>query len=194
MVRLIVSKAIEKMQSQFQQQQQPGRRTRTPSLAGASSIYSYASTTRTMSRSMKSLRVAWYKRPIVQDAFVTDIQTGSLITAIFSIVSSDQSKSKKTDSSPLMLFFWHAGGESVHGGHGRVRHLLSGADASGRDALRLLHHELPVRLRRQPQRPQQPHRLRALLRTAGCRPLRHVVHAPPSPAQGAALLGFTWIY
>jgi len=76
------------MQSQFQQQQQPGRRTRTPSLAGASSIYSYASTTRTMSRSMKSLRVAWYKRPIVQDAFVTDIQTGSLITAIFSIVVS----------------------------------------------------------------------------------------------------------
>ena len=71
-----------KMQSQHQQ----GRRTRTPSLGGASSLYSYASTTRTMSRSMKSLRVAWYKRPLVQDAFVTDIQTGALITAIFSLV------------------------------------------------------------------------------------------------------------
>ncbi|XP_046438378.1 uncharacterized protein LOC124189909 isoform X2 [Daphnia pulex] len=71
-------------------QAQQGRqgRTRTPSLGGASSIYSYASTTRTMSRSMKSLRVAWYKKPILQDAFFTDIQTGSMITAIFSLVIS----------------------------------------------------------------------------------------------------------
>lgn len=72
-------------------QAQQGRqgRTRTPSLGGASSIYSYASTTRTMSRSMKSLRVAWYKKPILQDAFFTDIQTGSMITAIFSMVGND---------------------------------------------------------------------------------------------------------
>lgn len=69
-------------------QAQHGRqgRTRTPSLGGTSSIYSYASTTRTMSRSMKSLRVAWYKKPILQDAFFTDIQTGAMITAIFSMV------------------------------------------------------------------------------------------------------------
>ena len=66
--------------------QQQGRRTRTPSEGGTSSLYSYASTTRTMSRSMKSLRVAWYKKPLVQDAFVTDIQTGAMITAIFSMV------------------------------------------------------------------------------------------------------------
>nr|CAG4646568.1 EOG090X0DL4 [Macrothrix elegans] len=69
-------------------QAQQGRRTRTPSLGGASSLYSYASTTRTTSRSMKSLRVAWYKRPLVQDAFFTDIQTGGMITAIFCIVVS----------------------------------------------------------------------------------------------------------
>nr|CAG4636510.1 EOG090X0DL4 [Eubosmina coregoni]SVE70060.1 EOG090X0DL4 [Eubosmina coregoni] len=69
-------------------QAQQGRRTRTPSLGGTSSIYSYASTTRTMSRSMKSLRVAWYKRPLVQDAFFTDIQTGAMLTAIFSMVVS----------------------------------------------------------------------------------------------------------
>lgn len=35
---------------------------------------------------MKSLRVAWYKKPILQDAFFTDIQTGSMITATFSMV------------------------------------------------------------------------------------------------------------
>ena len=72
----------------FKMQAQQGRRTRTPSLGGTSSIYSYASTTRTMSRSMKSLRVAWYKRPLVQDAFFTDIQTGAMLTAIFSMVIS----------------------------------------------------------------------------------------------------------
>jgi hypothetical protein len=38
---------------------------------------------------MKSLRVAWYKKPILQDAFFTDIQTGSMITAIFSMVGND---------------------------------------------------------------------------------------------------------
>jgi hypothetical protein len=77
-------------------QAQQGRqgRTRTPSLGGASSIYSYASTTRTMSRSMKSLRVAWYKKPILQDAFFTDIQTGSMITATFSMVG-------------IIIFFCH---------------------------------------------------------------------------------------
>nr|CAG4638733.1 EOG090X0DL4 [Cyclestheria hislopi] len=41
-----------------------------------------------MSRSVKSLRVAWYKRPLVQDAFITDIQTGSLITGIFTLIIS----------------------------------------------------------------------------------------------------------
>merc|ERR1712137_86530 len=72
-------------------QSQMGRRTQTPSLGGTSSIYSYASTTktnRTMSRSVKSLQVAWYKRPLVQHAIFTDIQTGSLLTAIFCMVIS----------------------------------------------------------------------------------------------------------
>nr|CAG4650480.1 EOG090X0DL4 [Sida crystallina] len=41
-----------------------------------------------MSRSMKSLKVAWYKKPIVQDAFFTDIQTGAFITATFTLVIS----------------------------------------------------------------------------------------------------------
>lgn len=36
---------------------------------------------------MKSLRVAWYKRPLVQDAFFTDIQTGAVLAGVFSIVS-----------------------------------------------------------------------------------------------------------
>lgn len=63
-----------------------GRRTRTPSVGGASSLYSYASTTRSVARSIKSVQVAWYKRPIVQDAFFTDIQTGAMLTAIFSMV------------------------------------------------------------------------------------------------------------
>ena len=41
-----------------------------------------------MSRSVKSLQVAWYRRPIVQHAIFTDIQTGSLLTAIFCMVRS----------------------------------------------------------------------------------------------------------
>nr|CAG4652165.1 EOG090X0DL4 [Triops cancriformis] len=69
---------------------QPPRRTRTPSIAGSASLYSYASTTksRATSRSLKSLHVPWYKRPLVQTAFVTDIQTGSLLAGIFGVVVS----------------------------------------------------------------------------------------------------------
>nr|CAG4644299.1 EOG090X0DL4 [Lepidurus arcticus] len=70
--------------------QQPPRRTRTPSIAGSASLYSYASTTksRATSRSVKSLHIPWYKRPLVQTAYITDIQTGSLLAAIFTLILS----------------------------------------------------------------------------------------------------------
>nr|CAG4641200.1 EOG090X0DL4 [Eulimnadia texana] len=68
--------------------QGPPRRARTPSVAGTGSLYSYASTTRTFSRSMKSLKVAWYKRPLLQHAVFTDIQTGAVITGIFTLILS----------------------------------------------------------------------------------------------------------
>ena len=59
-----------------------------PSIAGTGSIYSMATTVRTgMSRSVKSLRVPWYKKPIVQDAVITDIQNGANYNAIFCVVS-----------------------------------------------------------------------------------------------------------
>ncbi|KAK2717891.1 uncharacterized protein LOC136038867 isoform X1 [Artemia franciscana] len=57
-----------------------------PSIAGTGSIYSMATTVRTgMSRSVKSLRVPWYKKPIVQDAVITDIQNGANYNAIFCV-------------------------------------------------------------------------------------------------------------
>lgn len=63
---------------------------RTPSV-GTPSIYSHVTTRSTAnlrsSRSLKSLRIPWYKRPILQDAYFLDIQRGSLVVAFYSFVS-----------------------------------------------------------------------------------------------------------
>ncbi|XKL62544.1 hypothetical protein PGB90_002377 [Kerria lacca] len=60
---------------------------RTPSV-GTPSIYSHVTTRSTAnlrsSRSLKSLRIPWYKRPILQDAYFLDIQRGSLVVAFYS--------------------------------------------------------------------------------------------------------------
>ena len=67
-----------------------GPRTKTPSHSmGTPSIYSHMtrSTTNLKStRSMKSLKIKWYQKPIVQDAIIMDIQRGAMYTAIYSIV------------------------------------------------------------------------------------------------------------
>ena len=36
---------------------------------------------------MRSIRLPWYQKPILQDAIVLDIQRGALVTGAFSLVS-----------------------------------------------------------------------------------------------------------
>lgn len=63
---------------------------RTPSV-GTPSVYSHVTSRSTAnlrsSRSLKSLKIPWYRRPIVQDAYFLDIQRGSLLFAFYSLVS-----------------------------------------------------------------------------------------------------------
>jgi len=63
---------------------------RTPSV-GTPSVYSHVTSRSTAnlrtSRSLKSLKIPWYRRPILQDAYFLDIQRGSLIVACYSFVS-----------------------------------------------------------------------------------------------------------
>lgn len=60
---------------------------RTPSL-GTPSVYSHITSRSTAnlrsSRSLKSLKIPWYRRPILQDAYFLDIQRGSLLVAFYS--------------------------------------------------------------------------------------------------------------
>lgn len=64
---------------------------RTPSI-GTPSVYSHVTSRSTAnlrsSRSLKSLKIPWYRRPIVQDAYFLDIQRGSLLFACYSLVNS----------------------------------------------------------------------------------------------------------
>ena len=60
------------------------------SSVGTPSVYSHVtrSTSNLKStRSLRSLKIPWYRRPLVQDAFLLDIQRASMITAIYSLVS-----------------------------------------------------------------------------------------------------------
>lgn len=63
---------------------------RTPSL-GTPSVYSHITSRSTAnlrsSRSLKSLKIPWYRKPILQDAYFLDIQRGSLLVAFYSFVS-----------------------------------------------------------------------------------------------------------
>ncbi|XP_038220017.1 uncharacterized protein LOC119838235 [Zerene cesonia] len=53
------------------------------------SVYSHytgkSSTNLRSSKSVKSLRVPWYQKPILHDAFLLDLQRGSLLTGFFSV-------------------------------------------------------------------------------------------------------------
>ncbi|VVC99647.1 unnamed protein product [Leptidea sinapis] len=53
------------------------------------SVYSHytgkSSTNLRSSKSIKSLRVPWYQKPILHDAFVLDLQRGSLLTGFISV-------------------------------------------------------------------------------------------------------------
>lgn len=63
---------------------------KTPSM-GTPSVYSHVTTRSSAnlksSRSMRSIRIPWYQKPILQDAIVLDIQRGALVTGAFSLVS-----------------------------------------------------------------------------------------------------------
>jgi len=63
---------------------------KTPSV-GTPSVYSHVTTRSSAnlksSRSMRSIRIPWYQKPILQDAVVLDIQRGALVTGVFSLVS-----------------------------------------------------------------------------------------------------------
>lgn len=63
---------------------------KTPSV-GTPSVYSHVTTRSSAnlksSRSMRSIRIPWYQKPILQDAIVLDIQRGALVTGVFSLVS-----------------------------------------------------------------------------------------------------------
>jgi len=68
-------------------------RSKTPSM-GTPSVYSIHASHLTIrssnlrsTRSMKSLRVPWYQRPILKNAFFLDTQRGALLIAFYSLVS-----------------------------------------------------------------------------------------------------------
>ena len=65
---------------------------KTPSIGGSrASIYSHASTVKTLrtghggSKSVRSSRIPWYKKPIVHHAFYTDLQRGSWHIGFYSL-------------------------------------------------------------------------------------------------------------
>ncbi|KAJ8921208.1 hypothetical protein NQ315_013680 [Exocentrus adspersus] len=59
---------------------------------GTPSVYSHVTTRSSAnlrgSRSLKSLKVPWYQKPLVQDAIVLDVQRASLITGVFTLLLS----------------------------------------------------------------------------------------------------------
>ncbi|VEN61505.1 unnamed protein product [Callosobruchus maculatus] len=59
---------------------------------GTPSVYSHVTTRSSAnlrgSRSLKSLKIPWYQRPLVQDALFLDVQRASLVTAVFSLLLS----------------------------------------------------------------------------------------------------------
>ncbi|XP_073988932.1 protein pasi2 isoform X2 [Rhodnius prolixus] len=64
---------------------------KTPSMGTTGSVYSHVtrSTSNLKStRSMRSLKIPWYRRPLVQDAYILDIQRGALVAGIYSLVLS----------------------------------------------------------------------------------------------------------
>lgn len=71
-------------------------RSKTPSM-GTPSVYSIHASHLTLrssnlrsTRSMKSLRVPWYQRPILKDAYFLDTQRGAMVIACYSLVRNQQ--------------------------------------------------------------------------------------------------------
>lgn len=57
---------------------------------GTPSVYSHVTTRSSAnlrsSRSIKSLKIPWYRKPILQESLILDVQRTSLLTAVFSLV------------------------------------------------------------------------------------------------------------
>ncbi|XP_071441080.1 uncharacterized protein pasi2 [Hetaerina americana] len=63
---------------------------KSPSI-GASSVYSHvtrSSANLKSTRSMRSIKIPWYRKPILKDAMILDIQRGSLVVGIYSLILS----------------------------------------------------------------------------------------------------------
>lgn len=58
--------------------------------SGTPSVYSHVTTRSSAnlrsSKSVKSLKTPWYQKPLVHDAVILDIQRGSMLTAVFSLL------------------------------------------------------------------------------------------------------------
>lgn len=63
---------------------------KSPSM-GTPSVYSHvtsrSSANLKSARSVRSIQLPWYKRPLLQDAYFIDIQRGSLMMGFYSLVS-----------------------------------------------------------------------------------------------------------
>lgn len=116
-------------------------RSKTPSM-GTPSVYSIHASHLTLrssnlrsTRSMKSLRVPWYQRPILQDAYFLDTQRGALVIAFYSLVII-----REAIVISLVNFFFliFSVSEYFYISHVCVRHLLSGYGGSRIYPLRVL--------------------------------------------------------
>lgn len=62
---------------------------KSPSM-GTPSVYSHVTTRSSAnlrsSRSVRSVKIPWYQKPLLSNAFVLDIQRGAVVTAVFSLV------------------------------------------------------------------------------------------------------------
>ncbi|KAJ8972851.1 hypothetical protein NQ317_010274 [Molorchus minor] len=65
-----------------------GKKTPTTGPPSVYSLVTRSSVNLRRSRSLKSMKIAWYQKPIVQNAVILDIQRASLITAVFSLLLS----------------------------------------------------------------------------------------------------------
>lgn len=64
---------------------------KSPSMGGTGSIYSHVTTRSSAnlrsSRSVRSVKIPWYQKPILSKALVMDIQKSAMLAALFSLVS-----------------------------------------------------------------------------------------------------------
>lgn len=115
----------------------------------APSVYSHHSRVTTRSsanlrstHSMRSVVIPWYRKPILQNAILLDIQRASMITACYSVVKFDHWIVLVQIKLILNVHFLVL--RALHSVHCRFRHLLFGWSCSRIHPLWLLHHFLRI--------------------------------------------------